>query len=191
MASGLRLGVNVIVFRNFKINNELNKEQQQISDAIKAIFLSDENGLDWYEAQKSFSPDTIKVQFDEGGIITAFDRDVSKLWPINQSVAEISASAAPSGLSVRGSWVWCDGKITPRKYNQDELIKQADNQKNALLASAAAKMAPLQDAVDIGEATPDEVTMLRAWKGYRVALNRLDTGTAPDIVWPEMPGDVA
>ncbi|EOY9274780.1 tail fiber assembly protein, partial [Cronobacter dublinensis] len=58
-------------------------------------------------------------------------------------------------------------------------------------ASAAAKMAPLQDAVDIGEATPDEVTMLRAWKGYRVALNRVDTGAAPDIVWPEMPGDVA
>ncbi|EKK0235785.1 tail fiber assembly protein, partial [Escherichia coli] len=25
------------------------------------------------------------------------------------------------------------------------------------------------------------------WKKYRVLLNRIDTSTAPDIVWPEIP----
>ncbi|MXE05818.1 tail fiber assembly protein, partial [Escherichia coli] len=28
---------------------------------------------------------------------------------------------------------------------------------------------------------------LAAWKKYRVLLNRIDTSTAPDIVWPEIP----
>ncbi|HAL6907736.1 TPA: tail fiber assembly protein, partial [Escherichia coli] len=26
-----------------------------------------------------------------------------------------------------------------------------------------------------------------AWKKYRVLLNRVDTSTAPDIEWPEIP----
>ncbi|HAV1681054.1 TPA: tail fiber assembly protein, partial [Enterobacter hormaechei subsp. steigerwaltii] len=26
-----------------------------------------------------------------------------------------------------------------------------------------------------------------AWKKYRVLLNRVDTETAPDIEWPELP----
>ncbi|KIE64605.1 tail fiber assembly protein [Escherichia coli] len=29
--------------------------------------------------------------------------------------------------------------------------------------------------------------MLEAWKKYRVLLNRVDTSTAPDIEWPEIP----
>ncbi|MXE05188.1 tail fiber assembly protein, partial [Escherichia coli] len=28
---------------------------------------------------------------------------------------------------------------------------------------------------------------LAAWKKYRVLLNRIDTSTAPDIVWPQQP----
>ncbi|EMG9853476.1 tail fiber assembly protein, partial [Escherichia coli] len=29
--------------------------------------------------------------------------------------------------------------------------------------------------------------LLEAWKKYRVLLNRIDTSTAPDIEWPEIP----
>lgn len=28
---------------------------------------------------------------------------------------------------------------------------------------------------------------MEAWKKYRVLLNRVDTSTAPDIEWPEIP----
>ncbi|WP_122859766.1 tail fiber assembly protein, partial [Pseudomonas viridiflava] len=34
-------------------------------------------------------------------------------------------------------------------------------------------IAPLQDAVDIDEATPEEAAALTKWKKYRIALNRI------------------
>ncbi|MEY5509334.1 tail fiber assembly protein, partial [Salmonella enterica subsp. enterica serovar Corvallis] len=46
------------------------------------------------------------------------------------------------------------------------------------------KIAPLQDAVDLGIATDDEKAQLGEWKKYRVLVNRVDTSN-PD--WPEQP----
>ncbi|MEE4804597.1 tail fiber assembly protein [Pseudomonas alliivorans] len=58
-----------------------------------------------------------------------------------------------------------------------------------LRAMADYELVPLQDAVDIGEATDDERRALHAWKKYRIALNRISgqIGSSKDIVWPAMP----
>jgi hypothetical protein len=56
-----------------------------------------------------------------------------------------------------------------------------------LMREANAKIAPLNDAVELGIQTEEEVMQLTEWKKYRVALSRIDTSTAPDIVWPEIP----
>ncbi|WP_306674796.1 tail fiber assembly protein [Pseudomonas sp. T8] len=50
-------------------------------------------------------------------------------------------------------------------------------------------IAPLQDAVDIGDASETEITELNAWKKYRVALSRVpDQVDYPrSIEWPAMP----
>lgn len=58
-----------------------------------------------------------------------------------------------------------------------------------LRAIADASIAPLQDALDLDEATDVEVMRLRDWKRYRVALNRLpDQEGYPDIFdWPTPP----
>jgi hypothetical protein len=50
------------------------------------------------------------------------------------------------------------------------------------------KAGPLQDAVDLGEATPEEAQLL-AWKRYRVALNRVpqQPGYPGTIDWPPEP----
>lgn len=50
-------------------------------------------------------------------------------------------------------------------------------------------IAPLQDAVDIDDATADEVASLKAWKQFRVALNRIPAqpGYYEVIDWPVMP----
>jgi len=56
-------------------------------------------------------------------------------------------------------------------------------------AAADLAIAPLQDAVDLDDATPTEAEALIAWKRYRVALNRLPG--QPDfpntIDWPALP----
>ena len=91
-------------------------------------------------------------------------------------------------------------KISPNQYGspvlsdppqptKDELISVAETQKQHLLASATAAVAPLQDAVDLGMATEAEIAGLQEWKKYRVLLNRIDTSIAPDIDWPSLPDD--
>lgn len=68
-----------------------------------------------------------------------------------------------------------------------QLIEIAESQKSSLMAQATVAMAPLQDAVDLDDATDNEKAMLTAWKKYRVLLNRVDMSTAPDITWPTKP----
>lgn len=60
--------------------------------------------------------------------------------------------------------------------------------RDALMAEAAARIAPLQDAVDLNEATPAETAALTVWKRYRVQLNRIEQQAGyPDTVdWPVM-----
>jgi hypothetical protein len=50
-------------------------------------------------------------------------------------------------------------------------------------------IAPLQDAVDLEEATETEVAVLKAWKKYRIALIRVpDQPGYPDTIdWPAPP----
>ncbi len=52
---------------------------------------------------------------------------------------------------------------------------------------ASEHIAPLQDAADLEIATEEEISLLEAWKKYRVLLNRVDTSTAQDIEWPALP----
>lgn len=61
--------------------------------------------------------------------------------------------------------------------------------RDQLLAEAAVIIAPLQDAADLEEATPLEASALRAWKRYRVALNRIheQPGFPLIIDWPVPP----
>lgn len=66
-------------------------------------------------------------------------------------------------------------------------ITQATQQKESLLAMAASKMAPLQDAVDLDIATEAEAALLLAWKKYRVLVNRVDTNQTAVINWPDRP----
>lgn len=56
-------------------------------------------------------------------------------------------------------------------------------------AAADLAIAPLQDAVDLNDASPEEATALKAWKRYRVALNRLpeQTDYPNTIDWPALP----
>lgn len=58
-----------------------------------------------------------------------------------------------------------------------------------LLAEAAAIIAPLQDAADLEEATALEASALKAWKRYRMALNRIQEQPGFPLVidWPVPP----
>ncbi|WP_176489256.1 tail fiber assembly protein, partial [Morganella morganii] len=46
---------------------------------------------------------------------------------------------------------------------------------------------PLQDAVELEMATPEEESALKEWKKYRVLLSRVDTSLGSDVAWPIRP----
>ncbi len=150
------------------------------------IYLQDDNGIDWYAAQKLFSPDTVKLAYDESGIICAINSDVSMLWPIGLSVIELNRTKLPKRCLANGEWVFDGKKVSQRIYSAEERMASAEARKNELLAIAGAAVAPLQDAVDLDMATEAEKALLADWKKYRVTLNRLDM-SAPDIDWPMAP----
>ncbi|QHF27394.1 tail fiber assembly protein [Pseudomonas sp. R32] len=64
---------------------------------------------------------------------------------------------------------------------QGEMLRLRDGADKAI--------APLQDAVDIDEASTVEVEQLKAWKRYRVALNRMpdQDGFPEQPDWPTAP----
>ncbi|MBC6554961.1 tail fiber assembly protein [Citrobacter braakii] len=115
-----------------------------------------------------------------------YDIHTGEAITINQlgALPDDVASVAPEGHFVK----W-DGKKWVHDADAEKTahITQATQQKESLLVLAASKIAPLQDAVDIGIATEAEAALLLAWKKYRVLLNRINPNDAPDIDWPDMP----
>ena len=68
-------------------------------------------------------------------------------------------------------------------------ISAAVLERNRLQAEATARIAPLQDAADLEDATEAERVELDAWKRYRIALNRvpLQDSYPKAIDWPTPP----
>ncbi|MDR5797263.1 tail fiber assembly protein [Caballeronia sp. LZ008] len=72
------------------------------------------------------------------------------------------------------------------KYTQEQILANNTATRDFLLSQAALAIAPLQDAVDLGEATDAETALLKLWKQYRIAVNRLDM-TQASPAWPPAP----
>ncbi|MBK5416859.1 tail fiber assembly protein [Pseudomonas sp. TH31] len=74
-----------------------------------------------------------------------------------------------------------------------DIKAQALAKRDRLLSGAVLRIAPLQYAEDIGDASHDEQLALLEWKLYSVELNRLEqqTGFPNEINWPVVPGSSA
>lgn len=68
----------------------------------------------------------------------------------------------------------------------EEIMEQANIQKNNLIAESTLKISILEDAVDNGMANDDEIIQLEALRKYRVLLYRVDASKGVDILWPEI-----
>ncbi|HGB3074005.1 TPA: tail fiber assembly protein, partial [Salmonella enterica subsp. enterica serovar Hvittingfoss] len=102
---------------------------------------------------------------------------ISELGPLPENVTSVSPD---------GEYQKWDGKawVKDEAAEKAAQLRQAEETKNRLLQIASEKIAPLQDAVDLDEATDKEKASLLAWRKYRVQVNRVDT-LKP--VWPEKP----
>ncbi|MGV6130692.1 tail fiber assembly protein, partial [Escherichia coli] len=112
-----------------------------------------EDGKNWYEEQKNFQPDTIKIAYDENNIIVAVSKDVSTINPEGLSIVEVPDITANRRADNNGKWMFLDGKVVKREYTEQELQQQAESQKAALLSEAESVIQPLERAVRLNMAT--------------------------------------
>ncbi|EBY1891512.1 tail fiber assembly protein [Salmonella enterica subsp. enterica serovar Welikade] len=105
---------------------------------------------------------------------------ISELGPLPENVTSVSPD---------GEYQKWDGKawVKDEAAEKAAQLRQAEETKSRLLQMASEKIAPLQDAVDLGLATDDEKAQLDEWKKYRVLVNRVDI-LNPD--WPEKPSQL-
>ncbi|EBS3608380.1 tail fiber assembly protein [Salmonella enterica subsp. enterica serovar Poona] len=102
---------------------------------------------------------------------------ISEPGPLPENVTSVSPD---------GEYQKWDGKawVKDEAAETAARLREAEGTKSRLLQMASEKIAPLQDAVDLGLATDDEKAQLDEWKKYRVLVNRVDTSN-PD--WPDKP----
>ncbi|HAI4006066.1 TPA: tail fiber assembly protein [Escherichia coli] len=91
-------------------------------------------------------------------------------------------------LSPAGEYQKWDGVSWVKDEEAEKLfrIREAEEKKARLIQEATDNIAILQDAVNLEIATTEENSQLDSWRKYRVLVSRIDTSTAPDIVWPEL-----
>lgn len=80
---------------------------------------------------------------------------------------------------------WDAFEAPPPVPTEAEVLADRDGR----LALATLRIAPLQDAVDLDDATAAEKALLKTWKQYRVALSRIEqqAGFPLAVEWPEAP----
>ncbi|WET41254.1 tail fiber assembly protein [Citrobacter enshiensis] len=111
-------------------------------------------------------------------------------------VAITEPGAYPDGtttIAPENPWQKWDGGawVDDEDAAREAQVNEAEAHKKTLLNLANGAIATLQDAVDLDMATDDEKQSLVEFKKFRVLLSRINPEDAPDIVWPEVPGNVA
>lgn len=179
-------------FKNFTSYTPGEDKAELIEAGV--VFLQDENGNDWYECQKLFSENTVKVVYDSNNIIVSISNDVSTLWPVEASVAE--TESLPDGVDINGNWIFDGQNVVERTQSADELKALAESRRESLLNSARQQLVISQTKLLRGRVLSDaEQTALDAWLDYIDELNALDFTDIADkadfdaVAWPETPGE--
>ncbi|WP_410690746.1 tail fiber assembly protein [Citrobacter freundii] len=166
--------------KNFTETVELTPVQQEMKDSFCFRFIHDENGVDWYILQKKFMPDSLKLMYDQNGLIIYADKDVTKLFPLNCSVVEFADTDIPDDFQP-GKFTYSNGTIAPV---QIDYVALATAKRDRRMAVVTARINQLTEAQDDGDITNSELVELAALREFRTKLRRLDLTTAPDIDWP-------
>jgi hypothetical protein len=110
---------------------------------------------------------------------------------ISQSLYDMLIAGQSAGMIIaaddRGFPILIDAPA-PTEAEQASVVVQ---RRDTLLQLAATRIAPLQDAVDLDDASATEVAALKAWKQYRIQLNRIEPqpGYPTTIEWPVSPAE--
>ncbi|MBK0466566.1 Caudovirales tail fibre assembly protein [Klebsiella pneumoniae] len=166
------------------------------ADALfNIIFYRDEHGRDWYESQKLFDTESLKVCYNNKNIIVQYSHDVSMLVPDGVSVAEVADFTPEPDVDLAdGTWVFDGKNIVKRTYTAQELQERVELHRQSLIDSASDTISLWQSELLLGSISDEDKANLIEWMAYIKALKAMDFSdvggeTGYDaIVWPEQPG---
>lgn len=155
---------------------------------VNIIFLQSTEGEDWYNAQKNFAEETLKIAFDEKNIIRTFSYDASALIPINLAVAEVSRDNVPVGFDLSQLWTYNGNEIVPYIYTDEELLEQVKRKRDELLSAAQAKIVVTQAKMSLGrELSEEQITTLNEILDYIDKIESIEFSKYSDVEWPSTP----
>ncbi|ECW3056309.1 DUF4376 domain-containing protein [Salmonella enterica] len=127
--------------KNFTQGSPKTPEQLELANKHRVLFIFSEDGQEWYEAQKQFAPNTIKFSYDSDGVIRSISRDVSALWPVGLSVAEVADTTANRRADISGRWGFDGTDVIDlmtlekaRRVKRDEINRWRDIQEDGSAA---------------------------------------------------------
>lgn len=162
--------------------------------SVNVIFYRDSKGRDWYESQKLFAADTLKICYNRKKIIVQTSLDVSTLVPDGVSVAEVANFTPEAGVNLAdGTWIF-DGKgIVKRTYSAQEIQERAEFRRKSLITEASDTISLWQSELLLGSINDADKASLIAWMEYIKSLKALDFSAIADesgysgIQWPKQP----
>ena len=176
-------------FKNFRSGEPVLTDDRALQQRHGILFLFDEKGNEWYECQKLFSEDTLKVAYDTNGVICSMSKDVSMLWPNGLSVAEVSVDENTDLIDISGSWKYENGKVIK---NENSLFSESKEDFEAargeLLDSALKNITLLHVKLMLRiPLKKEESDSLQHWIGFMDTLNAMDSNDYKTLKLPEMP----
>ncbi|MXD62029.1 tail fiber assembly protein [Escherichia coli] len=173
--------------KNITAGNPKTKEQYQLTKQFNIKWLYSEDGKNWYEEQKNFQPDTLKMVYDHNGVIICIEKDVSAINPEGASVVEVPDITANRRADISGKWMFKDGN-----FIFDYKLK-AEDERDALLQHASIMTSEWEKDLLLGLISNEDREKLKAYRIYAKSLQAMDFSAVTDkasynaIEWPVSP----
>ncbi|EEZ8359320.1 tail fiber assembly protein [Escherichia coli] len=172
--------------KNIRSGNPKTVEQYELTRQFGVVWLYSEDDKNWYEEQKNFQDDTIKIAYTSDGIIVAIDKDVSTINPEGLSVVEVADITANRRADISGKWMFKDGVVIKRTYTEEEQRQQAENEKQSLLQLVRDKTQLWDSQLRLGIISDENKQKLTEWMLYAQKVESTDTSCLP-VTFPEQP----
>ncbi|MFI8645920.1 tail fiber assembly protein [Pseudomonas iridis] len=138
--------------------------------------------LGWgYVVNQMDSDKTISTDFADGLLTVSVTKDEEPANLLHSITLHVSVEELPPAVMPEPQ-----PPTPPQPVDQQQAANEEYSRRRAIADYA---IAPLQDAVDVDDATDEGLAWLKLWKKYRIALGKVvDQPGYPDVIdWPLPP----
>ncbi|HAW5767049.1 TPA: tail fiber assembly protein [Escherichia coli] len=173
--------------KNITAGNPKTAGQCQLTKQYGITWFFSEDGKNWYEEQKNFASDTIKIVYTGDGRVVWVGKDVTGIEPRNASVISVPDITANRRITAPGYWF----------YRNDEFVfdykLKAEDERDALLKQVSIMTSEWEKDLLLGLISDEDREKLKAYRIYAKSLQTMDFSPITDkasynaIEWPVSP----